>query len=143
RSGRRGRPPHTLRVTWPRYRARPCLRKGRVRRQRDKRRRKETAMNPDPGPSPILRSTPAPIVAVQPPPTVVAGRLKGLFAPAYLTLISIIQGVALATLAAQVEAGYARFDAVAWVLIAVTLITYVAIWNEYVQAIATYVWLPN
>jgi hypothetical protein len=74
---------------------------------------------------------------------VVAGRLKGIFVPAYLTLISIIQGVALATIAGQVEAGYPRFDVVAWILVGVTLLTYVAVWNEYVQAIATYVWLPN
>lgn len=51
--------------------------------------------------------------------------------------------MALATLAAQVEAGYARFDAVAWVLVAVTMVSYVSVWNEYVQGIATYVWFPN
>ncbi|MGZ3638516.1 MAG: hypothetical protein ACXVCX_11840 [Ktedonobacterales bacterium] len=100
-------------------------------------------MNQDPAPSPLSRPTSPPVTGLQPPPAVVAGRLKGMFAPAYLTLISIIQGVALATFAPLVEAGYPRFDAVAWALVGVTLITYVAIWNEYVQAIATYVWLPN
>lgn len=96
-------------------------------------------MNPDSA----TGTTPAPSAALQPPPAVVSGRLKGLFAPGYLTLISIIQGVALATLAGRVEAEYRHFDAVAWVLVAVTLIIYTSVWNEYVQVIATYVWLPN
>jgi hypothetical protein len=100
-------------------------------------------MNPDPAPDPTPRSTPALPATLQPPPAVVAGRLKGLFAPGYLTLVSIIQGVMLTTLAGQVEAGYPRFDAVTWVLVAATLVSYVSFWNEYMQAIATYVWLPN
>ena len=100
-------------------------------------------MHPDSAPGPVARSTSAPVATLQPPPAVVAERLKGMFAPGYLTLISIIQGVALATLAGRVEAEYPHFDAVAWVLIAVTLIIYTSVWNEYVQAIATYVWLPN
>jgi hypothetical protein len=73
----------------------------------------------------------------------VAERLKSIFAPAYLTLISILQGVALTFLAAQVEAGYLHFDGVAWALVVATLVTYVVVWTEYVQVVATYVWFPN
>ncbi|HEX8036318.1 MAG TPA: hypothetical protein VF510_20840 [Ktedonobacterales bacterium] len=142
-SGRRGRPPHTLRGIRPCFRARPGRHTGSVCRRRDKRRRKENPMNPDPAPSPNPRSTPATIASLQPPPVVVAGRLKGMFAPGYLTLVSIIQGVALATLAGQVEAGYARLDAVAWILAAATLVSYIGVWNEYAHGAATYVWLPN
>ena len=51
-----------------------------------------------------------------PAPERVAQRLKEQFAPAYLTLTSIIQGVALTALVVRVEALYPRFGAVDWVL---------------------------
>lgn len=97
--------------------------------------------------SPTRRPNPSspPTQGISPhtPQVVAARRLKELFVPAYLTLISIVQGVALSMLAGLVEAGYAQFDAVTWVLVVVTLISYVAVWNEYVQGIATYVFIPN
>jgi hypothetical protein len=51
-----------------------------------------------------------------PAPERVAQRLKEQFAPAYLTLTSIIQGVALTALVVRVEALYPQFGAVDWVL---------------------------
>lgn len=47
---------------------------------------------------------------LKPAPEIISQRLKGQLTPAYLTLTSIIQGVALAFLAARVEATYAQFD---------------------------------
>ena len=55
-------------------------------------------------------------------PELLSDRLKNQFAPIYLTLTSIIQGVALATLAARVEATYPGFDATNWVLVVATFI---------------------
>jgi hypothetical protein len=52
----------------------------------------------------------------------VAQRLKSQFAPAYLTLASIIQGVALTALVVRVEATYPGFNAVAWLLAVTTFL---------------------
>jgi hypothetical protein len=73
----------------------------------------------------------------------VAQRLKSQFAPAYLTLASIIQGVALSTLVVRVEASYAGFDAVSWLLTAATFLVIVDIWHEYLMMVLAYVWLPT
>jgi hypothetical protein len=78
-----------------------------------------------------------------PTPDVVAARLKAQFAPAYLTLISIIQGVAIAMLAGLVQTNYPRFDVVAWLLVAATFLYHLGLWNEYVIAVMAYVWFPN
>lgn len=102
----------------------------------------EPPSSPPASPVPSTETLPA-SATLQPAPAIVAGRIKGMFAPTYLTLVSIIQGTALAVLAGQVEARYLHFDAVAWVLVAVTVVVYIAVWTEYVQVIATYIWLPD
>jgi hypothetical protein len=73
----------------------------------------------------------------------VADRLKAQFAPAYLTLASIIQGVALSALVVRVESTYASFDATAWLLAAATFLVIVDIWHEYLMMVLAYVWLPT
>lgn len=73
----------------------------------------------------------------------VASRLKGQFAPAHLTLASIIQGVALSALVIRVEETYTRFDAVAWLLTAATFLVIVDIWHEDLMMVVAYVWLPT
>jgi hypothetical protein len=73
----------------------------------------------------------------------VTQRLKSQFAPAYLTLASIIQGVALSTLVARVEATNAGFNAVAWLLTITTFLVILDIWNEYLMMVQAYVWLPS
>ncbi|HEX8036958.1 MAG TPA: hypothetical protein VF510_24080 [Ktedonobacterales bacterium] len=73
----------------------------------------------------------------------VSGRLKGQFAPAYLTLASIIQGVALSALVVRVESTYTSFDAVAWLLTVATFLVIVDIWHEYLMMVLAYVWLPT
>jgi len=74
---------------------------------------------------------------------IVAERLKSQFAPAYLTLASIIQGVALATLVMRVEATYPGFNAVAWLLTITTFLVILDIWHEYLMMVLAYVWLPT
>ncbi len=76
-------------------------------------------------------------------PELLSDRLKNQFAPIYLTLTSIIQGVALATLAARVEATYPGFDATNWVLVAATFIAVLAVWHEYLMQVVAFVWLPS
>lgn len=78
-----------------------------------------------------------------PAPEVVSQRLKGVVAPAYLTLTSIIQGVALTTLVGRVEATYTRFDTTDWLLTITTFLFFLDIWHEYLMQILTYVWIPN
>jgi len=73
----------------------------------------------------------------------VAGRLKSQFAPAYLTLASIIQGVALSALVVRVESTYTSFDAVAWLLTVATFLVIVDIWHEYLMMVLAYVWMPT
>jgi len=76
-------------------------------------------------------------------PETVSQRLKGQFAPAYLTLTSIIQGVALAFLAARVEATYTQFDATDWLLTAATFVGFLVVWNEYLMQVLAFVWVPT
>ena len=80
---------------------------------------------------------------MKPAPETVSQRLKGQFAPAYLTLTSIIQGVALAFLAARVEATYTQFDAMDWLLTAATFVGFLAVWNEYLMQVLAFVWVPT
>jgi hypothetical protein len=57
----------------------------------------------------------------------VGARIRGQFAPAYLTLTSIIRWVAPTTLVGRVEATYALFDKAGWLLPAATLLTFLTI----------------
>ena len=76
-------------------------------------------------------------------PGVVAQRITGQFAPAYLTLASIIQGVALTTLVSRVEGAYGGYTAADWVLTVATFFAILAVWQEYLLQVLTYVWLPT
>ena len=78
-----------------------------------------------------------------PAPGALGARLREQFAPVYLTLTSIIQGVALTTLVARVEATSAHFDAANWLLAAATLVGFLAVWQEYVMQALAYRWLPT
>lgn len=79
---------------------------------------------------------------LKPSPEIMAQRLKGQLAPAYLTLTSIIQGVAFAFLASRVEATAARFDAADWLLTCTTFVGFLTLWNEYLMQILMFVWVP-
>ncbi|MBA2680057.1 MAG: hypothetical protein H0U76_16875 [Ktedonobacteraceae bacterium] len=80
---------------------------------------------------------------MKPAPERVSQRLKDQFAPAYLTLTSITQGVGLAFLAPRVEATYAHFDAADWLLTIATFILYLLVWQEYVMQVLAFVWVPT
>ena len=80
---------------------------------------------------------------MKPAPEIISQRLKGQLAPAYLTLTSIIQGVAFAFLATRVEATYARFDATDWLLTIATFVGFLTLWNEYLMQILMFVWMPT
>jgi hypothetical protein len=75
--------------------------------------------------------------------TPVGERLKAQFAPAYLTLTSIIQGAAITTLVARVEATSTSFTAANWLLVAATFLSFVLIWHEYLMQALAYVWMPS
>ena len=80
---------------------------------------------------------------LKPAPEMISQRLKGQFAPAYLTLTSIIQGVALSVLAVRVEATYAQFDATDWLLTIATFLVFLEVWNEYLMQVLAFVWVPT
>ena len=79
---------------------------------------------------------------LKPAPAIVSQRLKSQFAQAYLTLTSIIQGVALSVLAARVEATYTQFDATDWLLTIATFLAFVTLWHEYLMQALAFVWIP-
>ena len=76
-------------------------------------------------------------------PESVATRLREQFAPAYLTLTSIIQGVALSTLVIRVEGTFEHFDTADWLLAAATLLAFLLVWHEYLMQALAYVWMPT
>ncbi len=107
----------------------------------DKPGRQQSGMAPEPDANaePGARRTATGGVAPDP----FAQRLTSQFAPAYLTLASIIQGVALSTLVLRVEGAYAGFDAMAWLLTLDTFLTFLIVWHEYVLQVLAFVWLPT
>jgi hypothetical protein len=76
-------------------------------------------------------------------PESVAVRLREQFAPSYLTLTSIIQGVALSALVIRVESVGELLDLSGWLLVTATLLALFAIWHEYLMQSLAYVWLPT
>ncbi len=73
----------------------------------------------------------------------VGERLKAQYAPAYLTLTSIIQGAAITTLVARVEATSTAYSTASWLLVAATFLSFVLIWHEYLMQALAYVWMPS
>jgi hypothetical protein len=80
---------------------------------------------------------------LKPAPEIISQRLKGQLAPAYLTLTSIIQGVAFGFLAVRVEATYAQFDTTNWLLTIATFVGFLTLWNEYLMQVLMFVWVPT
>ena len=76
-------------------------------------------------------------------PASVAARLREQFAPAYLTLTSIIQGVALSTLVIRVEGMSEQFTLANWLLAVATLLAFLLVWHEYLMQALAYVWMPT
>src|SRR5690349_4698637 len=70
-------------------------------------------------------------------------RLKSATLSSTFTLLSIIQGVALADLAGVVAANYSRFALAQWVLAATTFLLLIAAWNQITMDTLAWVQLPN
>src|SRR5579884_193948 len=76
-------------------------------------------------------------------PEVVARRIRGAFGSTYLTLMSVMQGVALAVLAARITETAGTFDLGDWVVTINTFVVFVVIWNEYLVAALAFAWIPT
>ena len=72
-----------------------------------------------------------------------AERPSDIFTAGYLTVASIIQGVALAALVQQLDAKQSSLDATSWVLTATTFMVIVVIWHEYLMMVLGYFWIPG
>lgn len=70
-------------------------------------------------------------------------RLKGFYVSSSLTILSIIQGVALAALGAAVAGNYARFTLAQAIMAGVTLGTLVVVWNQISIDTMTWVQTPD
>jgi hypothetical protein len=70
-------------------------------------------------------------------------RLKGSFTPVYLTILSIIQAVALAELARVVADNYAQFTLAQWALVLLTFLIVIIIWNHVTTDAMAWVWIPD
>jgi hypothetical protein len=67
---------------------------------------------------------------------------KASFTGSSLTLLSIVQGVALATLASVVANAYPRFTIVHWLMALVTLFLLFVVWDHLARDAMTFVWAP-
>ncbi len=70
-------------------------------------------------------------------------RLKESFTTMSLTLMSIVQGVALADLAGVVANGYSHFAATQWLLVLPTFLILIVAWNQVVMDTLAWVQLPD
>jgi hypothetical protein len=74
---------------------------------------------------------------------VVHGRMKDSFTSMYQTILSIIQGVALADLATLVVAKYSQFTIVHWLMVLTTFFLIIVIFNVYSIQSAIWDWIPD
>jgi hypothetical protein len=70
-------------------------------------------------------------------------RLNDAFTPTYLTILSIIQAVALADLATVVAAEYRQFTVVQWLLALLTFSVLIMVWNAYTIQGTIWRWIPD
>jgi hypothetical protein len=73
----------------------------------------------------------------------VHGRMKGSFMPMYQTILSIIQGVALADLASLVVAMYPQFTVVHWLMVLTTFFLLIVVYTAYSIQSAVWDWIPD
>lgn len=70
-------------------------------------------------------------------------RLNDAFTPTYLTILSIIQAVALTDLATVVAAEYRHFTVVHWLLALLTFGVLIIVWNVYTIQGTVWRWIPD
>jgi hypothetical protein len=76
-------------------------------------------------------------------PSDLLSALQGSFLSTYLTLTSIIQGVALAYLVVVVDDEMKSFDSAHWLLVATSFLVIAAAWHEYMTAVTVFAWIPR
>jgi hypothetical protein len=74
---------------------------------------------------------------------VVHGKMKDSFTSVYETILSIIQGVALADLATIVAAKYPQFTVVDWLMVLTTFCMIIVVFNVYSIQNAVWDWIPD
>src|SRR5436305_1924641 len=70
-------------------------------------------------------------------------RLQDAFTPTYLTILSIIQAVALADLATVITAEHRHFTVVHWLLALFTFCVLIIVWNVYTIQGTIWYWIPD
>jgi hypothetical protein len=70
-------------------------------------------------------------------------KMKDSFSSIYLTVLSVIQGVALADLASVVWSANKQFTFLQWLLVVSTFTMLIIIWDAYTQYSLLWVWVPN
>src|SRR5213082_948135 len=70
-------------------------------------------------------------------------RLNEAFTPTYLTILSIIQAVALTDLATIVAAEHKQFTVVHWLLALFTFCVLIIVWNVYTIQSTIWHWIPD
>jgi hypothetical protein len=83
------------------------------------------------------------VLEPQPHYRVIHHKLKDWLSPVYLTLLSVIQGVALADLALVVEANYQQFTGVRWLLVLVSFWLAINVWHSFTIHITLWGWIPD
>jgi hypothetical protein len=74
---------------------------------------------------------------------VVHGRMKDSFTPMYQTLLSIIQGVALADLVTSVAARYQQLTILHWLMILTTFVVLIVVFQVFWIQSAVWGWIPD
>jgi hypothetical protein len=69
-------------------------------------------------------------------------RLREQFAPDYLAISGLVQVLVLDALISRVDADYADYGAVEWLVAIATFLVCVDIWHEYLMTVLSHVWLP-
>jgi hypothetical protein len=83
------------------------------------------------------------VLEPQPHYQVIHHKLKNSLSPIYLTLLSVIQGMALADLALIVSTGYQQFTVVRWLLVLVNFGVVITIWHTFTMHITLWRWIPD
>ncbi len=84
------------------------------------------------------------LAEVKPPRhEIIRRRLKQSYGPTYLTVLSMIQGVALGDLASVVASGHQRFTLVQWALTLNTFGVLIIVWNVFNVQSALWIWIPD
>src|SRR5947209_13342763 len=83
------------------------------------------------------------VLEPQPHYRVIHHKLKDSLSPIYLTLLSVIQCVALADLALVVAANYEQFTSIHWLLALFNFAVLIGIWNHYMMNNKLWDWIPD